>query len=188
MRKGNQQEPPNQKQGEEPERHQTVFQENKGPQGRRRGVRAAGGNGLPESGPVDGVDAVGEQVDGKDPGNQKEEKGVEDSLRDGKGGGVLQDGFHEGEKDGQNDHRQDKKANDFGEQGDEVVGDKRGVVRNHRLIPSLSCRGRARLWNDEDSVVEPWNGLQPVCKAVCPGAKRHAVLCRRGVRPAKEGE
>ena len=149
---------------------------------------AAGGNGLPESGPVDGVDAVGEQVDGKDPGNQKEEKGVEDSLWDGKGGGVLQDGFHEGEKDGQNDHRQDKKANDFGEQGDEVVGDKRGVVRNHRLIPSLSCLGRARLWNDEDSVVEPWNGLQPVCKAVCPGAKRHAVLCRRGVRPAKEGE
>ena len=137
---------------------------------------------------MDGVDAVGEQVDGKDPGNQKEEKGVEDSLWDGKGGGVLQDGFHEGEKDGQNDHRQDKKANDFGEQGDEVVGDKRGVVRNHRLIPSLSCLGRARLWNDEDSVVEPWNGLQPVCKAVCPGAKRHAVLCRRGVRPAKEGE
>lgn len=120
------------------------FSGEQGAAGRRRGVRAAGGNGLPESGPVDGVDAVGEQVDGKDPGNQKEEKGVEDSLWDGKGGGVLQDGFHEGEKDGQNDHRQDKKANDFGEQGDEVVGDKRGVVRNHRLIPSLSCLGRAR--------------------------------------------
>ena len=60
------------------------------------------------------------------------------------------------------------------------------AVQIHRSFTLF--RGRARLWNDEDSVVEPWNGLQPVCKAVFPGAKRHAVLCRRGVRPAKEGE